>query len=775
MRVAGLVLLFVASVSSIAGAQATRDEHARVEQRLKRWRGLAESFDPVLRWRDDGSLWFEEPGAGGAGQAARVFVLVARDGAIRRASDPAKLGIDAAPREMQPRHRAGPSSSGGRAVVARFINELAKPVRIYWLDSRGVRRGYGELAAGAEFRQNTFAGHSWLFEDGDAKPCGAFVISRGARLGRINEASQARVRTKRVSSPVSQRRPRGGAEPPAFVRGHNIWLRAADGSESQLSDDGSAADGFRGGLHLSPGGQHVLAFRVVPGEERLVHMVESSPRDQVQPRLHSKSYRKPGDRIDQPRPVLFDLERKAVVPVDPTQFADAWSIGRVRWSPDGSEAYCLYNRRGHQRLCVYAIDASSGKVRTVLEERSDTFVDYSQKTVFRWLADGRHFLWASERDGWNHLYVCDAQTGGLRQLTKGKWLVRSLEHIDEAAGVVWFATYGIYPNQDPYHRHLARIDLDGSNLRVVSAADGDHEWQFSPDRSRVVLRYSRVDLPWVTELRLADGSLLAELGRDRVDALLAAGFRPPVRFAAKGRDGKTDIWGVLILPSDLDPTRRYPVIEDIYAGPHDHHVPKQWGASARQRRLAELGFIVVRIDGMGTNWRQRAFHDVCWRNLKDAGLPDRIAWMRSAARTRPWMDLERVGIFGGSAGGQSALAALLHHGEFYDVAVADCGCHDNRMDKIWWNEAWMGWPIGPWYADSSNVTHASKLTGRLLLTVGELDRNVDPASTMQVADALIRADRDFDLIVVPGAGHGVGETRYLVRRRADFFVQWLRR
>jgi dipeptidyl aminopeptidase/acylaminoacyl peptidase len=255
--------------------------------------------------------------------------------------------------------------------------------------------------------------------------------------------------------------------------------------------------------------------------------------------------------------------------------------------------------------------------------------------------------------------------------------------------------------------------------------------------------------------------------------LLAGGFRPPERFVAKGRDGVTDIWGILIEPSTFDAKRRYPVIESIYAGPHDHFVPKTWGLQARQRELAELGFVVVQIDGMGTNWRSRAFHDVCWRNLKDSGLPDRIVWLREAAKTRPWLDLERVGIFGGSAGGQSALAALLHHGDFYDVAVADCGCHDNRMDKIWWNEAWMGWPVGPWYADSSNVTHAAKLSGKLLLTVGELDRNVDPASTMQVVDALIRADKDFDFVMVPGGGHGVGESSYLARRRQDFFVRHL--
>ena len=261
---------------------------------------------------------------------------------------------------------------------------------------------------------------------------------------------------------------------------------------------------------------------------------------------------------------------------------------------------------------------------------------------------------------------------------------------------------------------------------------------------------------------------------ERADAstLNAAGWTTPERFTAKGRDGKTGIFGIIIKPSNFDPAKKYPVVEEIYAGPHGYFVPKEWGRESRQHALAELGFIVVQIDGMGTNWRSRAFHDVAWRNLKDAGFPDRIAWMRAAAATRPWMDLARVGIYGGSAGGQNALAGLLHHGDFYKAGVADCGCHDNRMDKIWWNEAWLG-EVGPWYAENSNVTHAAKLTGKLMLIVGELDTNVDPASTMQVVNALEKADKDFDLVVVTGSNHGAAESAYGSRRRADFLVRHL--
>jgi dipeptidyl aminopeptidase/acylaminoacyl peptidase len=255
--------------------------------------------------------------------------------------------------------------------------------------------------------------------------------------------------------------------------------------------------------------------------------------------------------------------------------------------------------------------------------------------------------------------------------------------------------------------------------------------------------------------------------------LVAAGWIAPERFVAKGRDGTTDIYGVIFRPSHFDPSRSYPIIEEIYAGPHGAFAPKAFGPETKLQKMAELGFIGVQIDGMGTNHRGKKFHDVCWKNLGDSGFPDRILWIKAAAEKYPSMDLSRVGIYGGSAGGQSSTRALLGFGDFYKVAVSDCGCHDNRMDKIWWNEAWMGWPIGPEYAEQSNVTQAHRLTGKLFLTVGELDTNVDPASTMQLVNALIQANRDFEMLVIPGSNHGAGELPYAARKREEFFVKHL--
>jgi dipeptidyl-peptidase-4 len=248
----------------------------------------------------------------------------------------------------------------------------------------------------------------------------------------------------------------------------------------------------------------------------------------------------------------------------------------------------------------------------------------------------------------------------------------------------------------------------------------------------------------------------------------------PERFAAPGRDGSTSIHGLIFRPMDMNNNTKYPVIERIYAGPQDFYVPKEYEMNNDAHQLANQGFVVVLIDGMGTNWRSKAFHDVCHKNLKDAGFPDRISWMKAAASTRPWMDITRVGVYGTSAGGQNAMGALLFHNDFYSVAVADSGCHDNRMDKLWWNEAWMGYPVDQSYEASSNVVNAGNLKGNLMLVVGELDTNVDPASTMQVVNALNVANKDYDLLFMPGEGHGVGGySAYAVRRRTEFLSRHL--
>jgi dipeptidyl aminopeptidase/acylaminoacyl peptidase len=353
-----------------------------------------------------------------------------------------------------------------------------------------------------------------------------------------------------------------------------------------------------------------------------------------------------------------------------------------------------------------------------------------------------------------------------------------VQRVDEAKQQIWFSASGMYSGQDPYFVYHYRINFDGSGLTLLTPAEANHSGSYSSDGQFFVDNYSRLDLPPVLELRrTSDNSLLSTLERGDMSQLVKTGWKPPEVFTAFGRDGKTEIWGIIIRPTNFDPTKKYPVIENIYAGPQGSFVPKSFMTYSPMMAQAEIGFVVVQIDGMGTSNRSKAFQDVAWKNLGDAGFPDRILWHKAVAAKYPWYDITRVGLYGGSAGGQSALGGLLFHPEFYKAAVAYAGCHDNRMDKLWWNEQWLGWPIGPQYAAASNVDNAYRLQGDLLLIVGELDTNVDPSSTMQVVHQLLKHNKNFDLLVVPGADHGAARgdqyAAYGDHKRFDFFVRHL--
>ncbi|XAM01723.1 prolyl oligopeptidase family serine peptidase [Phycisphaeraceae bacterium D3-23] len=564
----------------------------------------------------------------------------------------------------------------------------------------------------------------------------------------------------------------------ASIDSHNVVLtEVATETRYVLTQDGTAEDAYIPPFYWSPQSTKLIAMRRERGDRREVTIIDTAPDDQLQPESIRYRYLKPGDQVSINRPRLFDIATREQVAVDDAHASNPYDTREVRWRADGRGFTYEYNQRGHQCYRVIEIDAETGASRIVIDESPETFFCYSSKYFSYYRDAPGEIVWMSERSGWNHLYLYDWASGEeLHAITGGDWAVRSIDRIDEERGVVWFWAGGIHAGQDPYYRHYCRAALDGSGVSALTASNGTHTAvQVSPNGKYLVTTWSRVDHAPVHELRSAEtGELIVELGRADDSALRATGWRPMEPFVAKGRDGETDIYGVIVRPSNFDSDRQYPVIEHIYAGPHSAFVPKRFSPfNWTMHPMAELGFIVVMIDGMGTSHRSKAFHDVCWQDLADSGFPDRVAWMRAAAEHEPAMDLSRVGIFGGSAGGQSAMRALLDHGDFYHAAAADCGCHDNRMDKIWWNEQWMGWPIGDHYAASSNVVDAHKLRGHLLLTVGELDRNVDPASTMQVVDALIAADKDFELIVFPGTGHGACESPYGRRRRADFFVRHL--
>ena len=634
------------------------------------------------------------------------------------------------------------------------------------VDARNLPLDKGNLEASLDVFRFVCDGYNWRYE---------IAGNRLTREGKVPPRGKGRhwmeTDDEKGWGPVTS--PDGKYE--AYIKNDNIFVRdKASGRERQLSQDGTLSNYYSSYIQWSPDSRKVLSCRIRPVQKRYVYYVESSPRDQLQPKLHQQEYAKPGDGLPFKVPCIFHVETGQRCIPETSLFAHQYSLSYLRWDADSKSVTFEYNERGHKTYRVLELSAEDGKVRTLIEEKEEKYVNYP--LIYRnYLQDGKHILWTSERDNYNHLYLYDRTTGRpVRQITKGRWYVRGVQHVDEQNQWIYFSANGMNPKEDPYLIHYYRIGFDGKDLVELTPDEGMHQAWFSSDYRYLVDVYSKVDTPPVAVLRDArTGRQVMPLEQADISRLEANGWRAPEVFSAKGRDGKTDIWGVIYRPTNFDPSRKYPVVEYIYSGPGGQHVPKSFSSyNWWMTSLAELGFIVVQVDGMSTSFRSKDFEEVCYKNLKDAGLPDHIAWLQEAARRYPYMDLDRVGIFGSSAGGQEAMSAVLFHPEFYKAAYSACGCHDNRMDKIWWNELWMGYPVDSSYIESSNVEQAHRLERPLMLVVGEMDDNVDPASTMQVVNALIKANKDFELVVVPGAGHTMGDN-FGEHKRYDFFVRHL--
>lgn len=597
------------------------------------------------------------------------------------------------------------------------------------------------------------------------------LLDEGAIPSRGKERHWMEVDDEKEGSPVTS--PDGKWT--AFIKNDNVYVReVATGKEKQLSQDGTLSNYYSSYIQWSPDSKSVVSCRIRPVEKRYVYYVESSPADQAQPKLHKQEYAKPGDELRFKVPCIFEVESGRRLIPSTELFSHQYELSGPMWNADSKAITFEYNERGHKVYRVLEMSAVDGSVRTLIEEKEEKYVNYPR--IYRnYLSDSKRIIWSSERDNYNHLYLYDRATGKpLNQITKGEWYVRGVQHVDEANEVIYFSANGMKKGEDPYLIHYYKINFDGSNLVELTPEEGMHQCWYSSDYKYLVDVYSKVDQAPIAVLRDAkNGKIRMQLDKADISALLANGWKAPEVFSAKGRDGKTDMWGVIYRPSNFDPSKKYPVIEYIYSGPGDQYVPKTFSSyNWWMTSLAELGFIVVQVDGMTTSFRSKEFEEVCYKNLKDAGLPDHIAWIKAAAQKYPYMDIDRVGIFGCSAGGQESTGAVLFHPEFYKAAYSACGCHDNRMDKIWWNELWMGYPVDESYSACSNVDNAHLLSRPLMLVVGELDDNVDPASTMQVANALIKANKDFELVVIPGAHHTMGED-FGEHKRYDFFVRHL--
>lgn len=724
-------------------------------------------------------FWYENQLPGGKRE---IVVINAETGEREIVESPPvqDLGGEGLKAELEIR----PSLRNGPDTALTFENRRGHPVELFWIDPSGDRKSYGTVPPEGRRELHTFGGHRWLVSTPGGVTLGVFEATDTPNIAVIDTTlpparseHPREQRNRRESSEADRNSPDGKWS--VVVKDDNLFLSSRkDDSQIQLTRDGKEGLGY-GRISWSPDSKTFAAFQVELGERQEVYLVQSSPPGGGRAKLQKRPYALPGDKFPRYEVSVFDVVSHKQTKPAVDRYEHEYEPPRVHWRKDGSHFAYMQEDRGHQRLRVIDIDARDGSVRNLVDETTQTFIWTAHMetlglSVVNWLDATDEMIYASEKSGWRHLYLVDAISGKMSPITTGNWVIRDVEMVDQTNRVIWFRASGVFAGQDPYLLHYGRVNFDGAGLTFLTESNGSHAITFSPDRKYIIDSYSRVDLAPANELRrVADGKLVCKLEEADLSELSSSGWKPPEVFVAKGRDGKTDIWGIICRPRQMEPGKKYPILEDIYAGPHGSFVPKTFAARDRYENWNDLGFIVVKIDGMGTANRSKAFQDVCWHNLKDGGFEDRILWMKAAAAKYPELDINRVGVYGTSAGGQNAAGAVLFHPEFYKAAIANCGCHDNRMDKASWNEQWMGYPVGPQYAECSNIDNAGRLRGALFLIVGELDTNVPPESTMRFVDALIRERKDFEFLVVPGADHGTRgpATPYVQRRMQDFFLR----
>jgi dipeptidyl-peptidase-4 len=583
----------------------------------------------------------------------------------------------------------------------------------------------------------------------------------------------------------------------AYVKEYNLYLRdVSTGTVLQLTHDGVAGWDYAtplpslrvmvdqgteevkqpAAVFWSPDSSKLVTYRIDSRNSGRFTSLQFVPPDQLRPRAFTYVYPLPGEVLAKAEPIIFDIQSGKRIDVQSALLELPFQDGPgFDWFADSKSFHYDDDARGFKAKELRLVDASTGEQKVLVREQADSYVDPGE-TFYRFVEATGEIVWSSERDGWNHLYIYNRKTGQLEnQITQGSWVVRGIEHIDEKNRRVYFMANGREKGEDPYQPHLYSVGFDGKGLQLLSPENANHTVSVSPDGTFFVDNYSRPDLPGEAVLRRTkDGSEVRVLEKTDASELLKTGWKFAEPFQGKAADGTTDLYGLIWRPSNFDAAKKYPIIEFVYTGPQGFFVPKSFARTLGLQSMAELGFVVVMVDGRGTIGRSRAFHQFSYRNL-GGSFEDHVAIIKQMVARYPYMDATQVGIFGTSAGGYGAAHAMLAFPEFYKVGVSTSGDHDARLDKAWWNEAYQGYPVQDDYAAQSNVTMAGRLEGHLLLEHGDIDDNVHPVETLRFVDALMKANKNFDMLFVPNMFHGEsGEhALYLERRRWDYFVQYL--
>jgi dipeptidyl-peptidase 4 len=582
----------------------------------------------------------------------------------------------------------------------------------------------------------------------------------------------------------------------AFIREYDLWVRdVASGRETQLTTDGMKDYGYatdnagwkksdRPILLWSPDSKKIATFKQ---DQRAVSDMYLVTTNVGAPKLEAWKYPLPTDkRIIVIERVIIEVDRPKVIqlniPPDARRgtlcddISCSGSFDDNEWSPDGSKLAFVSSSRDHKQAKLRIADAVTGDIREVFEEVVPTQYESGQGEVnWKYLPATNEAIWYSERDDWGHLYLYDLTSGKPKnQITKGNFVVTRLIKLDAANRVLYFEANGKEAGRDPYFSHFYRIDFDGRNLKLLTPEDGNHQITLSPDGRGFIDNFSKPDVPTVSVLRDLSGKLIADLEKADVSRLDATGWKPPMPITVKSRDSKWDLYGLMFSPTNLDRGKKYPVINYIYPGPSGGGVGGRSFAASRSdhQALAELGFVVVIIDGTCNPDRSKSFHDVCYGNMADNTLEDQIAGLKQLAAKYSYMDLDRVGVWGHSGGGFATASAMFRYPDFYKVGISESGNHENRSYEDDWGERYIGLMAGDNYEKQANQIYAKNLKGKLLLAHGNMDNNVPPYNTWLVVDALTKANKDYDLIIFPNARHGyAGDSFYMMRRRWDYFVK----